>query len=358
MNEHLAFSDVLMLPQFSNIRSRKDCDTSQEFLGLKLNFPLISSNMDTVTGPEMAIALSKFGSIACLHRFQSVQSNIDEFYKSVDGIFNGEFPHNPPLVSVGVGEKEILRALELNKSGAKRFVIDIAHGASIQAVEMYDSLRSKLSQDSYIVVGNFTTYDTIRKFNEYVKSVRKPDAFKCGVGGGSVCTTREVTGCGFPTYASILSCVQSGYPIIADGGIRNSGDIAKALASGATAVMVGGLLAGSDETPGYSIKEFHESYYQGDKERVKITHKQYRGSASKESYTIQGKDESWRTAEGESTMVPYKGPVTQILESLQAGVKSAMSYIGAHNLKELRENVRFVQITGNGVIEGSAHGKT
>lgn len=353
----LSFDDVLLIPKFSDISSRSEVDTSVNFLGLNLKFPLISSNMDSVTSSEMAIALAKFGAISCLHRFQTIAENCLQFEQSVDGIFNSDTSNkNIPLVSIGIGEKELDRALELNKSGAKRFVIDVAHGAAQHVVDMYDSLRKKLPEDCYIVVGNFATEEGVRLFNYKSKCERKPDAFKVGVGGGSMCTTRVVTGCGMPTFASVVDCVKSGYPIIADGGIRTSGDIVKALAAGATAIMVGQLLAGTDEAPGKLTDWLPFEHINGQASRL-IRYKTYRGSASKESYEVQGKTASHRAPEGSSTLIEYKGPVTPILEQLQAGVKSGLSYVGAKSLKELRENSEFITITGNGLKESQPHGQ-
>lgn len=384
MKEIITFDDVLITPSFSEIRSRRECRTDQMFLDETLSFPLISSNMDSVTSPEMAFALSKFGSVACLHRFQSIEENIKQWETSADTIFN-TFNGHAPLVSVGIGEKELQRAIALNKAGARRFVIDVAHGAASHVVHMYDLLREKLNSDSYIVVGNFATAESIKSFNYYVKTNQKPDAFKVGIGGGSMCTTRIVSGIGHPTLGSVMDCVTTEYPIIADGGIRSSGDIAKALAAGATAVMVGGLLAGTDEAPGEIVRKTalsDNSEFEFDKKDFSdeqlfdeacaivsyatnrsVTclqinkYKKYQGSASLESYQKQNKTASHRAPEGESTLVPYKGPVTPILQALQAGVQSAMSYVGASNLDEFREQARFIKITNNGYKESLAHGK-
>lgn len=359
MQEALCFDDVLLVPKFSDVSSRQEVSTNVNFLGLDLTFPLISSNMDSVTSPEMAIALDKFGAISCLHRFQSIPQNCFEFEKS------SKESINPPLVSIGIGENEIRRALALNESGATRFVIDVAHGAAQHVVDMYDNLRSQLSQDCYIVVGNFATSQSIKEFLKRVKSERKPDAYKVGIGGGSMCTTRVVTGHGLPTFASITDCASLGFDIIADGGIRTSGDIVKALAAGAKMIMIGNLLAGTDEAPGKMIYRVWDHAYgierdltevKWDHQAVKSKHKIYRGSASRESYEVQGKTSSHRSPEGESTLIEYKGPVTPILEQLKAGVKSGMSYCNSRTIQELKENSEFVRVTNNGMVESKAHG--
>lgn len=354
MRETFTFDDVLIEPVFSTISSRKEVDTSQEFLGLNLKFPLLNANMDTIASSNMAVSLANFGSLGTLHRFKDINASLKEFDEVQDRIFNSSLETCLiPIVSIGIGSNELERAMALNRVGAKRFLIDVAHGAAQHVVDMYDALRSKLTDDSYIVVGNFATESSIRAFVYHSKSVRNPDAFKVGIGGGSVCSTRIVTGCGTPTLSSVLDCVNSGYPIIADGGIRNSGDIAKALAAGATTVMVGNLLAGTDETPGEPV--YKTGYFPPSEKS--ITHKKYRGSASLESYEVQCKVSNHRAPEGESILVPYKGPVVNVLNLLKAGVQSAMSYVGASNLKEFEENAEFIQVSHNGALESLPHGK-
>jgi len=245
------FDDVLIVPFFSKINSRKEVDISTRINNLKLSLPIISANMDTVTGNKMATA-----------------RNISDF------LFHS-------------------------------------------------------------------------------KSNETPNVFKVGIGGGSMCTTRIVTGCGMPTLQSVMDCYrytnELGINIIADSGIKNSGDIVKALAAGADAVMVGSLLAGTEETPGELVTR--SDPYGG------AFYKKYRGSASKESYEAQNKLSEHRTPEGESTFVRYKGQVNDILQNLSAGVKSGLTYVGANNLTELKQNARFIKITNSGLIESKPHGK-
>jgi IMP dehydrogenase len=336
IKEVLSFDDVLIVPQYSNIASRKDVDTSS--FGLKT--PIISSNMDTITGYVMATEMARLGAGACLHRFSTVQENINEFKKS---------PQSTTMVSIGIGEAELERAIWLFESGAMYFVIDVAHGAANHVVEQYDKIRSIVKNNASIMVGNFATQKNIDDFNYAVKSNKSPDAFKVGIGGGSLCTTRVVTGCGLPTLASVLDCARSEAPIIADGGIRNSGDIVKALAAGASAVMVGGLLSGTDETPGEVIKQI-------DVHGITL-YKKYRGSASRESYEVQGKVADHRAPEGEATLVQYKGKVETVIQNLMGGLRSGMSYVGATTVKELQERVQFVLVTDSGKKESQAHAK-
>lgn len=373
MIETLAFDDVLITPKFSNIVSRKDVNLSQTFLGLSLDLPIISSNMDTITHYDMALAMDKAGASSALHRFCNIGANVKEFYSC------SQIVKNNPIVSIGIGKHELSRAIALSEAGAKHFLIDVAHGAAQHVVDQYDLLRSNLPDNAYIIVGNFATGESIDVFNSHVKSVRKPDAFKVGIGGGSMCTTRLVTGVGLSTFSSIIDCATSGYPIIADGGMRTSGDVAKALAAGASVVMLGYMLAGTDETPGDIIELFET-----DKWSIKATksfktiddfyslrkydasfpvnilinkYKKYRGSASQESYKAQGKESSYISPEGESTLVEYKGPVSDILKQIEGGLRSSLSYTGSKNLTQFRESAKFIRVTQNGNIESSAHGK-
>lgn len=336
MKLDLCFDDVLIAPQFSYVKSRKDVDVSEEFCGDLLNLPIISSNMDTVTGVKMVHAMREYGAQAALHRFQSIEENVKQFRECSDDFFK-------PIVSIGIGKKELERAEALSSIGADKFLIDVAHGASMHVVEQVWELYELLKNNEKVIVGNFASARTIRDFNHHLSG--KVDAYKVGIGGGSACLTRVVTGCGGNTFGSVLDCASLGFPIIADGGIRNSGDIAKALGAGATTVMIGRLFAGCDESPGELI-----ATYKGEM-------KKYRGSASTESYEVQGKVASHRSYEGDSYLIPYTGPVRDVLQQFEGGLRSALSYVGANNLREFREDIEFVQITGQGAKENGAHGK-
>lgn len=361
------FDDVLIKPSFSTIESRKDVSVKTDFLGYSV-FPLIPSNMDSVTSPEMVNAVTKAGAIGSLHRFMTVEENLDQYYKSIDLMVQSGTPVIPPICSFGIGPEEYRRALNLAHAGAKILLLDVAHGAAIHVVNQYNKVRANVPESIKIIVGNFSDAEGILEFNKHVKV--RPNAYKVGIGGGSMCLTRVVTGCGVPTLGSVADCASTGFPIIADGGIRTSGDIAKAFAAGASAVMVGQLLAGTEESPGESVwQERHNGNYFFNKydstrpildpimEKV-ITHKKYRGSASAESYEVQGKTASHRAPEGDSTLVPYKGAVGPIIENLEAGVRSALTYVGASNLTEFKERAKFIKVSQNSVKESIAHGKS
>ena len=339
-----SFDDVLIVPSFSDVASRKDVYPGTKFLWNKLSIPVISSNMDTVTGSDMVEAMSDYGALGCLHRFCSIDENVRMF----------KARNKPPyaMVSVGIGAKELERTEALRDAGANIFVLDVAHGASMVAVEQAQKIYDMIAGcGAELVVGNFATGRSINDFRHASGDVAKAD--KEGIGGGSMCQTRVVTGCGLPTLSSILSCAHQDVQIIADGGIRTSGDIAKALAAGASMVMLGNMLAGTDETPGevevhvvrkdgykrvLTEQEWREirSYRCIPEYKVLGMYKKYRGSASQESYEAQRKVSDWRTAEGVSTLVPHKGPVSGVLQQIEAGLRSAMSYVGASTLSEFK----------------------
>jgi IMP dehydrogenase len=370
MKEFLSFDDVLILPKFSEIRSRKEVDISTRLAGMKLQVPVISSNMDTITEARMATEVALQGGVGALHRFMSIEENIEQFLKTEEDVENGsnyDFSQvKKPIVSFGVGEDEILRAKVLFDTGAKVFLLDVAHGASIHVVEQYEKLREYVGGNASIIVGNFATARDIESFVYRLKTKMKPDAYKIGIGGGSMCTTRVVTGCGLPTLGSIIDCATLGVPLIADGGMRTSGDIAKALAAGATAVMLGSMLSGTEETPGeiiaFETKNYNGSsylnYYSKHEEAPQaLWHKKYRGSASLDSYKVQNKIANHRAPEGEATLVKYKGSVKNVMQTISGGLRSAFSYVGSKDYSEFKENATLVRVTTNGAAESKAHGK-
>ena len=346
--KNLTFADVLIEPQFSLIKSRKDVSLYSNVGNLGLNLPIISAPMDTITGPQMAKALDKAGASGCLHRFQSIEENVAEYKASECN----------PIVSVGLNDWDRVEALY--HAGADRFLLDVAHGAQYQVVEWVAQFRHKY-YNTWLMVGNFATGKQIQDFMSYTARV---DAWRVGVGGGAACTTRVKTGCGVPTLGSLLSIkevngmhgVKKIENVVADGGIKTPGDVAKALAAGASAVMVGRMLAGTLETPGPIIEEA-PLFGACSSNWVPKKWKSYRGSASKESYEAQGKVQEYITAEGESYTVPYKGPVLSTLQDVEGGLRSAFTYVGASNLKQFQEKAVLFQITQNGYTEGTAHGK-
>jgi len=468
----LTYDDVLLEPRCSDIRSRRDVDTSSQLSrGLRLRIPIVSANMDTVTESEMAIAMARHGGIGIIHRFNSIQAQVEEVRRvkrsesfviehpytiepdasvaeardlmerqgitglpvvSGDGIlagilsrrdiaFAGRSPRQVqelmtprdrlvtapvgislrdaedllgankveklPLVdnagrirglitakdiqkrtqfpnsskdekghlvvgaAIGVVGDYMERAQALLDADIDVLVIDIAHGHSMNAVTATRDIKDAFS-DVELIAGNVATAEgTIDLIDAGA------DAVKVGVGPGSICITRVVTGVGVPQLTAVMDCAaaarERGVPIIADGGIRNSGDVVKALAAGASTVMLGNLMAGTRESPGVVVVRNGKRY------------KVSRGMASvgagmerrrREKPGWEGEDEFEEVVpEGVEGMVPYKGEVDEVLVQLVGGLRSGMSYLGTRTVDEMCERARFIQITGASQRESRAH---
>jgi IMP dehydrogenase len=368
MKEGFTFDDVLIVPKFSEINSRSEVDISTNIRELRFQLPVISANMDTVTGDVMSRAMLRAGAQACIHRFGSIEDTVGLFQRS-----HNSDNYVSPMVSIGIGSTELQRAKALFDEGAHTFVVDVAHGAQLSVAKQVLALREILGPYVNIVAGNFATGDSVKHFLEYVGG--SVDGIKVGIGPGSACTTRIKTGVGYPQLSAVLdvsrTIYKTGITVIADGGMKTAGDVCKAIAAGADMVMLGGMLSGTDETPGNTYwqtvygdliqcneenKHLDDPNYWFKGQQGKKV-KKYRGSASLESYKDQGKEAKHRTAEGESFVVPYKGSVATILQDIEGGLRSSLSYVGASNLKEFQHRAEFVRITGATVAENGAHGK-
>ena len=361
MKEALTFNDVNIVPGFSYIESRKDVDLSS--MGMAL--PIISANMDTITNSVLARAMLDNGAQACLHRFCTIEENVQTFLDSCSTKISDK---TKPMVSIGLGDKELDRASALLHANAEIFVIDVANGAQFSVAKQALKLKEIIKNNGSIIVGNFASAKSVKDFLYYFNEL---EALKMGVGPGSSCSTRVKTGVGVPQFTAIQEIVNvlknTGIKTIADGGMKTSGDVAKALGIGADAVMSGSFFAGTDESPGEVIY-IHKGVQipEGATLDPKCyfdqigpkPFKKYRGSASKESYEAQGKVGKHRTSEGESFMVPYKGPVANVLQDIEGGLRSAFTYVGALNLKEFHDKVEFVRVTHAGHVEGTPHGKS
>ena len=328
----LSFDDVLLTPRYSEIHSRKDIEIKQNLNNVgTFGLPIISSPMDTVTGENMAAAVGHEGGLGIIHRYNSIQ----EQTKVVMNVVSKGYSVG---AAIGVGEDYMDRALALSRSGASFLCIDVAHGHHSKVREALRALREKAGPEMHIMAGNVATLEAFNDLADW-----GADSIRVGIGGGSICSTRVQTGHGMPTLQSIIECAQSDRDatLIADGGIRTSGDIVKALAAGADFVMIGSLLAGTDETPGSVI------HTKNGREKI------YRGMASKEAQW------KWRnrvsSVEGISHTVPLKGPVKEVLKELQIGIRSGISYSGADSIAKLQSRARFIRQTQSGQVESSTH---
>lgn len=466
----MAYDDVLLVPKFSNITSRKHVDTSAYLTKtIKLNMPIVSANMDTVTEAKMAISIARHGGIGIIHRFMNIEDQVDEILnvkrseaiiiekpytltpehlikdakklmgeKNITGIpitdnvgrFVGILTHRDlmfqdnllkpiseamtpkndaiiapvgtnseaakeifkehkieklPLVdkngilkglitakdilkkemypmaskdnkgrllvggAIGVRGDYLERAEALINSGCDVLCIDIAHGHSDGVIETIKALRDKFG-DVQIIAGNVATSEaTLDLINAGA------DAIKCGVGGGSICITRIVTGSGVPQFTAVLECAkvanEVGIPLIADGGIKLSGDITKAIAAGASTVMLGNLLGGTEESPGQTIIKSGRKFkiYRGSAGFGAVLSRKQRENGNNEA------DISDVVPEGVEGTVPYKGNVSEVISQLIGGLRSGMSYCGAHTIQELWRNAEFIRITPAGIKESHPH---
>lgn len=330
-NQAITFDDVLLIPAYNHHESRRVVDIStKDRLGkLALDLPVMSSNMDTITESSMANFMHSKGGVGVLHRFMSIEENIKEF----------KLCQGKPFVSVGCTDAELQRAEALKDAGADFFCVDVAHAHAKYVGKTLKNLR-KLLGSRCIMAGNVATYAGA----DYLASCGA-DIIKAGIGGGSVCSTRIKTGFGVPMLTCIQDCARADRSIVADGGIRSSGDIVKALAFGADFVMIGGMLAGTAPTPG----KVHVNE-QG------IQVKQYRGMASREAQEeFLGQMHEWKTAEGVSTEVAFHDDQDAIIADIIGGLRSGLTYAGSDSISELQRKLNFVIITPAGRIESLPH---
>ena len=463
------FDDVLLIPQRSTISSRKDTNLQSNLTkNIRLNIPIVSANMDTVTESSMAIKIASLGGIGIIHRFMTIDEQISEvlsvkrsegivieqpitigregtvgqvkelmslhkiggiivkdnsnkllgivtkrdlFFeyedeKSVQDVMTKDlitavegtslddaktiFINNKieklPIVNstgelvglitskdiykrdkfpisskdpkgrlmvgaaIGVRDEDVERAVKLTEAGVDTLVIDIAHGHSDHTINMISKIKDKIGKTD-IIVGNVATGEGTKDLID-----AGADAVKVGVGSGSICITRIVTGAGVPQLTAILDCVSTAkdykVPIIADGGIRNSGDITKAIAAGASTVMIGSMLAGTDESPGIIVSRPNGRY------------KMTRGMASlgaavdrriKETKSMDEEEMLEYVTEGVEALVQYRGEASEVIGKLVGGLRSGLSYCNSKDINELQTNRKFIRITGAGKAESGAH---
>ena len=334
MKKALSYDDVLLTPKYSDIESRAEVDVSSNLADdINLLLPVISSPMDTVTEAAMASAMDFAGGLGIVHRYNTVEEQVD-IVRSVkeSGAANVG-------VAVGMTGDFIERASATNDAGANVICIDVAHGHHAMMQRCLSELKDVFGDRVHLMAGNVATLEAFEDLSRW-----GADSIRVGIGGRSICSTRIVTGHGVPTLQSIIDCARSerDTKIIADGGIKTSGDIVKSLAAGADFVMLGSMLGGVTESPG-------DVFTRSDGKKYKA----YRGMASHAA------QKSWRgkssTPEGVTTTIPYKGDISGILDDILGGIRSGFSYSGCRNLNEFRAKCEMIEQTNAGQLESSTH---
>jgi len=343
IKEALTFDDVLLIPKYSDVIPLNTNIFLQLTKNISLKVPFMSSAMDTVTESKMAIAIAKEGGMGIIHRNLNIKDQSNEVKKVKD---------KKLLVgaAIGTNQEDLDRARSLTLNGVDLVVIDTAHGHSEKVLRTLSKIK-RIIKKVPICVGNIATGEAAKKLYN-----SGADIIKVGIGPGSICTTRMVAGIGVPQISAIMEVKKAlnkkNVKIISDGGIKFSGDIAKALAAGADAIMMGSIFAGTDESPGKKFKSKGKIY------------KEYRGMGSigamsagsaNRYFQKNFKDKSKFVPEGVEGRVEYKGKVSKIIYQLQGGLRSSMGYIGAKNLKEINKKGKFVKITKAGFYESMVH---
>jgi len=339
----LTYDDVLLVPQYSEIFSRSDVSLETRISpSITLTLPIISINMDTVTGLDMARAMYNAGGISFYPRFKAPEEQVKDISTLLSEGVN-------VIPAIGIKETEQERADLLVKAGVKAITIDVAHGHLRKSLDTVKLLRSKYPKLD-IIAGVIATYEGAKDLFD-----AGADSVRVGVGPGTICTTRSTTGCGVPqitaTSEAYRAAKEFGKVVITDGGTKTTGDIVKALAAGAGAVVTGSQLAGTEEAPGDIIEINGKKY------------KEYNGSTSRKEkirqMTAYSKDKNTsyiKHVEGQEALVPYKGSVGELLELMSANIRSGMSYCNSRNIEELHDKAVFIRVTPISASENGAHG--
>ena len=343
IKEALTFDDVLLLPRFSNILPSETDLSTNLTKKIYLKVPFLSSAMDTVTESSMALAMGKSGGMGIIHRNLDIKQQSKEVLK----VKNKKF-----LVGAAIGTSlsDLKRAKALIDNGVDLIVIDTAHGHSEKVLKILSKVR-RINHNTPICVGNIATGEAAKRLYN-----SGADIIKVGIGPGSICTTRMVAGIGVPQITAVMEVkkVLKGkkVKIISDGGIKFSGDLAKAIAAGADAIMMGSIFAGTDESPGKKFKIKNKIF------------KRYRGmgsigamsaGSSNRYFQKNYSDKSKFVPEGVEGRVEYKGSVSKIIYQLKGGLRSSMGYIGAKKLQDIKKNAKFIKITKAGFYESMVH---
>lgn len=365
MDFGLTFDDVLLLPSYSDF-SRSEIDLSVQLTkNIKLSLPFISAPMDTVTESKLAIELAKLGGIGIIHRNLSINNQAEEVLRvKKQGLLVG--------AAAGTSKGFVERVEALVKAKVDVVLVDSAHGFSKSVIDAVKSIKTRFPKKTEVIAGNVATYDGAEALIE-----AGVDGLRVGMGPGAICTTRIISGMGVPQITAILETARAAkaknIPVIADGGIKYSGDVVKALAAGASMVMMGSFFASTLESPGKTLKltkeqvphRFQSIFNHGAKT---FLFKEYRGMGSKAAMKrgseVKSEDEFHGksyykervlVAEGVEGLVPVKGTVKELIDQAVGGIKSGMYYTGAKNIKELWKKARFMQITQASLVESHPH---
>jgi len=337
-----SYGDLILEPRYSTVKSRREVDFKTKVTrNYSLSIPLIASDMNTICESAMAIALGKIGGLGVIHRFLPIKEQVEEVKRVKECNL---------LCAAAVGVKDYKKRVPaLIKAGLEILVLDVAHGHSKQTKETLKWIKKNYSESNVdVMVGNIATANAALDFYN-----RGADAIKVGIGPGSMCTTRIMTGFGVPQMTAIMSCYTQTHgriPICADGGIKEPGDVVKAIGAGANTVMIGYVIAGTNETPGKIFEKDGKKY------------KEYMGMASYDAiikrHNLEGEkvDDLSLHVEGEKTLVECRGPVKPILTKYLQGLASGMSYGGAKNIEDLCGKADFIEISSAGMRESIAHG--
>jgi len=342
IRDGLAFDDVLLVPQYSDIGSRSEVDLSVKIRNITYQHPIIPANMQSITGYDMATAVANSGGLAIIHRFMSLEEQVDIIerfkIKSNSALITCDLLDHIGI-SIGVQPEYKEHIIKFKSLGIRIFCIDIAHGDSEHCLNMSKWIRDKYPE-SIIIAGNVAT-----GFGAKRLWAAGADVVKCGIGGGSLCTTRIETGNGVPQLTALMDVAQAkaefdhehNYEnnpvyIISDGGAKSAGDVVKSLCF-ADMIMAGNMFAGCDETPGSVLSIMGKTY------------KEYKGSSTHKTNHV----------EGVAAIVPTKGSFNYVINKLLEGLSSGCSYQGVRNLQELKENPEFVKITNAGLVESQPH---
>lgn len=356
----LTFDDVLLVPAQSDVLPHEVSLSTHAARGLKLNIPFLSAAMDSVTEAPMAIAMACLGGLGVIHKNLSIKGQAAQVAQVK--AFDVSLEVHPAAAcdkrgrlrvaaAIGVGEDRDARAAALIEAGVDMLIVDTAHGHSRGVINSIAVLRQRYP-DLVLVGGNIATASACLALID-----AGADAVKVGIGPGSICTTRVVAGVGVPQLTAIIDCVEAatphGVPVIADGGIKLSGDVVKALAAGAHSVMLGSLFAGTDEAPGQLIESHGQKYkvYRG----MGSLGAMKRGSSDR---YFQKKDAEKFVPEGIEGRVSYRGSLADNLYQLLGGLRSGMGYVGAPDIKMLRTQAEFIRITSAGLRESHVHDVT